>query len=96
MNREEYVEKLKAQLDGWNAEAAKWEAKAGAAEAGMKAEYEKQLEMLRRQREEAAQNLQRVQSSAGEAWKEMVRGADEAWLRMSEAFARARSHFDKK
>jgi len=32
--RDEYVEKLKAQLDQWNTEVAKWEAKAQKAQAG--------------------------------------------------------------
>ena len=44
LNRDEYVAKLKGQLDQWNAEAAKWEAKAKDAQAGMQAEYAKQLE----------------------------------------------------
>jgi hypothetical protein len=39
MNRDEYAAKLKAQIDQWNAEAAKWEAKARQAQAGMQAEF---------------------------------------------------------
>jgi len=31
--REQYIEKLKAQLDEWNAEVAKWEAKTRSAQA---------------------------------------------------------------
>ena len=96
INRDEYVAKLKSQLDTWNAEAAKWEAKAKAAEADMKAEYEHQLATLDKQREDAAQRLQQVQAAAGDAWRDMVRGSDEAWKRMSDAFSQARSHFDRK
>jgi hypothetical protein len=43
MTRDEYVAKLKSQIDNWNAEAAKWEAKAKDAQADMQAEYERQL-----------------------------------------------------
>jgi len=32
LQRDEYVEKLKVQLDHWNAEVAKWEAKAAASQ----------------------------------------------------------------
>ena len=51
--RDEYVGKLKAQLDQWNTEVAKWEAKAQKAQAGARVEYEKQLKEVRRQRDQA-------------------------------------------
>ena len=96
MNRDEYVQKLKTQLDVWNAEAAKWEAKAKQAQAGAEAEYRKQLETFRRQRDEAMKKLVEVQSASGEAWQDMMKGADAAWKAMQEAFGKARSHFDRK
>jgi hypothetical protein len=93
--RSEYVEKLKAQLDQWNAEVAKWEVKAKEAQAGARVEYEKQLPELRRRRDEALEQMRRVQAASGDAWLELVRGADDAWARMREAFEKARSHFQK-
>ena len=95
-NRDEYVAKLKGQLDQWNAEAGKWEAKAKVAQAGMKAEYEKQLEHYHKRRDEALARLREVQSASADAWSEMMRGADAAFKSMQEAFERARSKFDKK
>ena len=95
-NRDEYVAKLKGQLDQWNAEASKWEAKAKGAQAGMKAEYAKQLEQYHKRREEALAELRMVQSASADAWSEMMRGADAAFKSMREAFDRARSGFDKK
>jgi hypothetical protein len=95
-NRDEYVAKLKSQLDQWNAEAGKWEAKAKGAQAGMKAEYERQLEQYHKRRDEALAHLRQVQSATGDAWSEMMRGADAAFKGMQEAFERARSKFDKK
>jgi len=96
MNREEYVAKLKAQLDQWNAESAKWEEKARTAQSDMKAEYEKQLALLGSRREEATEQMRRVQGASAEAWKDMMTGADAAWKQMHEAFGKARSHFEKK
>ena len=93
--RDDYVEKLKAQLDQWNVEVAKWEAKAKVAQAGARSEYEAQLEAFRRQRDQATEQLRKVQSASGEAWVEMVRGADEAWASMRKAFEKARSQFQK-
>lgn len=93
--RDEYIEKLKQQLDQWNAEVAKWEDKTRQAQAGMRTEYEKQLQAYRRQRNQALEHMRRIQSASGEAWMELVRGADDAWAKMREAFEKARSHFQK-
>ena len=93
--RDEYVDKLKAQLDQWNTEVAKWEAKAQQAQAGARVEYEKQLKELRRQRDQALEQMKRVQAASGETWVDLVRGADEAWAKMREALDKARSHFNK-
>ena len=95
-SREEYVQKLKAQLDQWNAEVAKWEEKTRSAQAEMKAEYEKQLEGFRSRRDEAMYQLHQVQVASSDAWMDMMKGADAAWKAMGEAFVRARSHFEKK
>jgi len=96
MNRDEYVQKLKDQLDQWNAESKKWEAKAQTAQAAMKAEYEKNLAQLRGRRDEAIAQLKKVQGASGEAWHDMMKGADAAWKSMQEAFDKARSNFEKK
>jgi multidrug resistance efflux pump len=93
--RDEYVEKLKAQLDQWNTEVAKWEAKAQKAQAGARVEYEKQLKEVRRQRDQALEQMKRVQAATGDAWVDLVRGADEAWAKMRESLEKARSHFNK-
>jgi predicted nucleic acid-binding Zn-ribbon protein len=95
-SREEYVQKMKAQLDQWNAEVAKWEERTKAAHADMKAEYEKQLETLRSRRDEAMYQMHQLQVASSGAWMDMMKGADAAWKAMGEAFLKARSHFEKK
>jgi hypothetical protein len=95
-SRDKYVEKLKTQLDEWNAGIAKWEVKAAQAEAGARAEYEKQLESLRQHRDQVAYQSKLMQGAAADAWTDMTRGADEAWARMREAFEKAGSHFSGK
>jgi hypothetical protein len=91
--RDEYVEKMKAQLDQWNGEIAKWEAKASEAQAGARVEFDKRLEAVRQQREQALYQMRLMQSAAGDAWMDMVRGTDQAWASMREAFEKASSHF---
>src|SRR5262245_33951748 len=95
VKRDEYVEKLKKQLDDWNAEAAKWEAKAKTAQANLRSDYEKQLAVFNRQRDQAVEQMRKVQASSNEAWQELMRGTDDAWARMREAAEKARSQFKK-
>jgi lipid II:glycine glycyltransferase (peptidoglycan interpeptide bridge formation enzyme) len=94
--RDQYVEKLKTQLDEWNAEVTKWEAKSRSAQADMRVEYEKQLEAFRQRRNQALEQMHKVQASTGDAWIDLARGADDAWAKMREAFEKAQSHFYKK
>ena len=95
-DRDEHVRKLKAQIDEWNAEAARWEEPARKAQAGMKAGYERQLDAFRKKSAEAMAELARLQHASTDAWVEMMRGVDASMKSMQEAFARARRSFDKK
>ncbi len=94
-NRDDYVEKLKARLDEWNAELTRWEARAKVVQTDVRIDYERRIETLRKQRDSAIDQMKRVQSAAGDAWLELARGADDAWEKMREAFEKARSHFQK-
>jgi hypothetical protein len=85
MDRDEYIRTLKARLDQWNAEAAKWEAMGA-----------KQLEQFRAQREAALAELERVQGASADAWKDMMRGADSVFKSMQQAFDKAQREFSKK
>lgn len=95
-DRDAYVQKLKSQLDQWNAEVSKWEAKTKGAQAHLKAEYEKQLGSVRGKRDEAMYQMKLLQNASLDAWQDVMRGADEAWKNMQDAFNKARSHFEKK
>jgi hypothetical protein len=94
--RDEYVEKLKAQLDEWNAEVAKWESRAASAQAELQAEAGKRLEELRGRRDEALYQMRLLQNASADAWTDLMRGTEQAWKSLHEAFDRARSHFEKK
>ena len=93
--RNEYVEQLKQNLDLWNAEISKWEAKARVAQTDLRIDYEMQLESMRQKREEATEKLKEIQASSEEAWKDLAAGAESAWAAMREAFDKATSHFQK-
>ncbi|HYY60636.1 MAG TPA: hypothetical protein VE756_04520 [Burkholderiales bacterium] len=95
-SRDEYIQKLKSQIDQWNAQAKDWEAKARQASATMRAEYEKQLEQYRARRDAALAEMRRLQAASADAWQQMMQGMDSAMKSMHEAFERARKSFDTK
>jgi putative component of toxin-antitoxin plasmid stabilization module len=96
MTQDEYVAKLKAQIDQWNSQLKDWEAKAAAAQDRLREQYLKQLGEVAAQRERVMVELRRVQGASMDAWHDLMRGADQAWKGMQEAFERARSEFNKK
>jgi predicted nucleic acid-binding Zn-ribbon protein len=96
MSRDEYVRKLKEQIDQWNAQAARWDAQMKAAQGRMRQEYAQQLDQIKGRRDEMLYQLKLLQNASAGAWEDLARGADQAWKGMQEAFDRARSHFEKK
>ncbi|SNR70641.1 hypothetical protein SAMN05192560_0613 [Methylobacillus rhizosphaerae] len=93
--KDEYVEKLKAQLDEWSADIDVLDAKVRKTDAELRIKYDEQVSALKLKREEAKVKLAEVQSSAGEAWKELRKGSDEAWESIKSAIAEARKKFNE-
>jgi hypothetical protein len=96
MTRDEYVEKMKKQLDDWNGRLAHWEGEMQKAQAGLKVQFQSQLQYFQKQRDEMAKRMTDVQYSSQSAWGEMSRGLEEAWKTMSSSFERAWSEFHRK
>ena len=92
MNRDEYVQKLKAQIDQWNAQLAKWDQ----ASQELKNKYLQQLDEARVRRDEAMEEMKRLQQASADAWVQMMNGAETAFQAMQSAFERAREGFEKK
>jgi DNA repair ATPase RecN len=91
--RDAFVSKLKAQLDEWNADLDRLEAKMRGAEAGLKMKYEERIAALRRQRDEAKRRLSQIQEAAEDSWEHLKQGTEDAWAALKGAFARARDEF---
>ena len=94
-NRDDYMKTLNKQLDTWNAEVAKWQEKAQQAQTNQRAEYEKQLEGYRQQRDRAMEQMRKLQTASGDAWMDLTNGVDEAWSKMREAYEKAGAQFYK-
>jgi hypothetical protein len=80
--RDQYIAKLKGELDVWNADISRWEAKATAAKADIKERYRRELDVLAAQRELARYNLKLLEGASAAAWAELRQGVDDAWDRM--------------
>ena len=94
-DRDQYVEKLKAQLDEWNAQIKTWEGRSAEVQTEARAEWEKQLDAFRRQRDQGLEQMRQIQAASIDAWHQWVRGADDAWARMREAFEKASAQHPK-
>jgi uncharacterized protein YfiM (DUF2279 family) len=90
-DRDEYVQKLKVQLDLWNGQLTAWQAAAREATAEAKVEMEKQVGIVRSRLDDMAFRMEQLRGASAEAWQEIARGADEARKAMQDAFEKARS-----
>ncbi len=89
--RDDYVERLKTQLDRWNAEIDGLEIRARNATAQAQAQYESHAETLRARCREAADQLERLRQSSEAAWKDIGAGLETAWADLGEAIRLAMS-----
>lgn len=90
INRDEYLQKVKTQIDQWNQDLKQLETKVEAAQADAAAEYRKQLEQLRTMRDDAAKRYAQMQEAGGDAWKEVMQGMDKTWDAWVDAFGKMR------
>lgn len=91
--RDAYVEKLKSQLDAWNAEVDALEGRARKAQAEAQGLYQAQIEALRAKSEQAKLQLDLLRRASEDAWSEMRAGMEKAWDDMGEAVKAAASRF---
>ena len=93
--KDAYVEKLKAQLDEWNADIDKLAAKAAQAEAEAKIEYQNQLDDLRAKRDDVGDKLSAMQQAGEGAWEDLKEGLENSWEILKMSFSKAKSEFEK-
>lgn len=93
--RDEYVKKLHAKLDEWNADLDKLEARAQGMKANTKLALHSRIDELRAQRDAVREKLGELQHSSEDAWGDLKAGVELAWESMSEALRSAYSHFNK-
>lgn len=91
--REEYIRKMQAKLEEWNADIDALTKKAGEVSADLKVEYAEQIELLKVKQALARQKIEELQNSGESAWKDLKSGIELAWAAIGEAVDSAKSRF---
>ncbi|MEX0600395.1 MAG: hypothetical protein WD423_12065 [Rhodothermales bacterium] len=94
MNRDEFVEKLKQQIDEWNEKIDRLEQRVREGRAEAEGTTDERLVDLRRRRDDLRARLRELQSASEEAWSDLKTGIERARKELGDAFARARSHYE--
>lgn len=91
--REDYIDRLAAQLKEWSARIDELEVKAHLAKADMKDIYEEQIKLLKDQRNASQKKLDDLKVASAEAWDTLKTGAETAWAEMQKAVSEAKAKF---
>ena len=91
--KEAYEKKLQAQIDEWQADIAKLEAKAGKASADTQIEYHRRVDELKKKKQAAQEKLDDVRQSSEDAWEDLKSGADMAVKSLGQAVKSAAARF---
>lgn len=97
MDKDEFLEKMKRQLDDlnyrWNIERNKFEAKAQHITAEARKTFEAEMAELQKLRREMKEKIIDLEVAGENAWDDVKIGAEEAWKALSKAVKKAGSHF---
>ncbi len=92
-SKDVYKDKLDEQLKEWSIKIADLKIKAELAEANLRVEYIKQVEMLRVKKEEAEIKLDELKKAGDDAWETLKSGVDKAASELKYAINSAISKF---
>jgi uncharacterized coiled-coil DUF342 family protein len=89
--RDEYVEKIKAQLDEWNAAIDRLETRAGELTAEARQRFEARVDALRAKRQEIYGKLKEIQAAGESAWDAIKASVEVARTEFKRAYEEAES-----
>jgi hypothetical protein len=94
--REEYQALIERQLNEWKTYTERLKSQADQLGAQAKAQFEKQLEVIRAKQNEALENFSRLKAAAADDWAQWKSKLDKAWDEMKVASDRLIDQFRKK
>lgn len=93
--RDDFVRRMHAQLDQWNADIDALSARMEHVEAEARDELRRQIEALRARQDEARGTLDALRGAGEDAWQDLKAGVEMAWDAIGQAVDSARSRFGK-
>ena len=93
--RDLYIEKVKAQIEQYNAKLALMRGKASEISADMKLEYIKQMEKLEGNRDELKEKYEQLMKSTESTWEELKEGTEKVWNELKDSVSKAAERFKK-
>lgn len=72
MTGQEYIDKLKQKLSGWDESIQQLQESAQQADAQAQAEYNRQIAAIKEKREDLSQQLEEIKGASGERWDDIV------------------------
>lgn len=75
----DYIEKLQAQLDEWDAQIKLLRAEAEKYEAEARIEYHKQVEQFDQHKQQLQQQMEALQEAGEQTWKDLQQQTDNHW-----------------
>lgn len=91
--KQAFQQKLEAQLGEWDAKLEELKSKAQEAKAEIRADYEKQLEILASKRDMARTKVLELRQRTEGAWEDLKGGTEKAWDEMRKALDHIASRF---
>src|SRR5512139_4088383 len=91
--KEEFIQKLDAQLREWSARIDELKVKSDKTKADIKIKYASLFEALDEKRELAQNKLEELKKASGPAWEEVKRGAENAWHELKTSIDSAMTKF---
>ena len=91
--REDYIDKLAAQLKIWGAEIDLLKAKAGKETVEVRIAIHKEVEILNKKMRDVQKKIKEIQEKTGDAWESLAEGTSKAWDDLREAVHQAGEKF---
>jgi predicted nucleic acid-binding Zn-ribbon protein len=93
MTRDEFVAKMKQQLDEFNRRLDVLEKRGAEYNREVRERYEMRMGDLRRRRNDMAQRLEEINRAGDKAWEDLKSGATSAWNALQDGLKEALSKF---
>lgn len=91
--RDEYVAKLKTQLDEWSSEIGVLEEKARDVKAEALVKYQEQLSALRVKRDEGEAKLEEIKAAGESSWEQLKIETENVWQAFKDSALAFQAHF---